>query len=501
MTASGITLQGANTGTRAGALISSQSDQVIDVTGGNINIFGGNGGNLNNAAILASAAGQQTIRAHDINLANGFGGIDTVAGIQAGHQLIEATGNVTLTSQGAILGTAAGGPGVRIGAPQNTPAGSDITLRVGGNLTLNGGTVAENGAAIGSSGAGVAAPNTIFIDAGGSVTLNAGDPQNTGVRIGSGSGGTAGGNITIQADGGIALNGTQRSAAIRTTDNVTLQAASISEQGNGFILANALTTTTSGATNLAGPNQVSSYSGSTSFFGSDLTLNNSGPLTITSLNAGGNLALTNTGNVNVTGLSFSFGSMNVSTTGGNLMLTSALSSGNAMTLDIGGTLTVSANGPQTAQLIANTGGQTIPAQSVEVVAQNGGSATITNLAGGEQRITVSGGGAGAGLDVRTLTSGGPPGSQPGVRIRANDRGHRRRPHQGQRRRFRPFPGAGAAISTFGGAQAVSITGSGANAIAWAASVRVVLPASAAVQPERDRGSRGRAGLDRHRGSG
>ena len=63
----GISLQGASTGTSAGALISSQSDQSVDVTGGNINIFGGNGSNINNAAILASASGQQTIRAHNIN--------------------------------------------------------------------------------------------------------------------------------------------------------------------------------------------------------------------------------------------------------------------------------------------------------------------------------------------------------------------------------------------------------------------------------------------------
>src|SRR5262245_2761102 len=257
VSAAGITLQGASSGTQAGALISSQGDQFIDVTGGSINLFGGNGGNINNAAITASAAGTQTIRAHDINLANGFGGIDTVAGIQAGHQDIHATGNVTLTSQGAILGTAPGGPGVRIGSPQNNPAGSDIKLRVDGNLTINGGSVAENGAAIGSSGAGTPAPNTIDIQAGGNVVLNAGTEPNTGVRIGSGSSGTAGGNISIEAGGNIELNGTARSAAIRTLNNVTLEAASISEAGNGFILATTLTTTSTGNTSLNGPNAVS----------------------------------------------------------------------------------------------------------------------------------------------------------------------------------------------------------------------------------------------------
>ncbi len=259
VSASGITLQGASTGTSAGALISSQSDQFVDVTGGNISVFGGNGGNINNAAILASASGQQTIRAHDINLANGFGGTDTVAAIQAGHQDIHATGNVTLTAQGALLGTAAGGPGVRIGAPQNTAAGSDLTLRVGGNLTINGGTMAENGASIGSSAAGTAAPNKITIDAGGSVMLNAGAEPGTGVRIGSGSNGTASGDISIKAGGTIAMNGTARSAAIRTLDDVTLDAASISQGSNGFILADTLTTRTTGATNLTGPNEINAF--------------------------------------------------------------------------------------------------------------------------------------------------------------------------------------------------------------------------------------------------
>jgi filamentous hemagglutinin family protein len=552
--ASGITLQGANTGTQAGALISSQGDQLIDVTGGNINIFGGNGGNINNVAILASASGQQTIWAHDINLANGFGGIDTVAAIQAGHQDINATGNVTLTSQGALLGAAAGGPGVRIGAPQNTPAGTDIRLRVGGNLTINGGAVAENGAAIGSSGAGAAAPNTITIEAGGNVILNAGTAPNTGVRIGSGSNGTAGGNISIEAGGSIELNGTERSAAIRTLDNVTLEAASISEAGSGFILANTLTTGTIGDTSLTGPNAVSNYNGTsggnltlnngvaldvtsinagghaavtnfgnvtisgawdsssasitangfgstigeagagfiqagslTTFsegatsltganqvqsfngstgFGGDISLNNTGALNLIGMNAGGNVTLTNTGAISVTGLSSSFGSIEITTIGGALTLTNSLSSAGAMTLDIDGTLKVSANGPQTAQLITNNGGQTITAQSVDVVAQNGGFATIVNSGSGEQRITINGGGTGAGLDVHTLAGGGfaqiaQQSAGFAQTIEVTDADHIG--VNGAGASAGPFPG-GAAIFAFGGTQTLSITGSGANAI-------------------------------------
>jgi len=319
--ASGITLQGASSGTNAGALIVSRGNQLVDVTGGNINLIGGDGGTTNNASISmlqltpTSPVGQQTILAHDINLSNGSEGAatfgtDTVAGIFGSKQVITATGDVTLTTRGANVDVAAGGPGVRIGAPGGTTTGTDLNLTVGRNLSLQGGTANENGAAIGSSGvlppppSNQPVPNNIFIDAGGSVTLNAGTEPNTGVRIGSGSTGTGGGNITILADGGIQLNPLnnvqQRSAAIRTLDSVTLQAASISEAGNGFILANSLTTnSTGGNTTLTGPNQVSSYNGTSS---GDLSLMNTGPLTVTGVDAAGNASLVNAlGDVTLTG--------------------------------------------------------------------------------------------------------------------------------------------------------------------------------------------------------
>ena len=448
--ASGITLQGANSGTRAGALISSQGDQLVDVTGGTINIFGGNGGSINNAAILASAAGQQTVRAHDINLANGFGGIDTVAAIQAGHQLIEATGNVTLTSQGAILGAAAGGPGVRIGAPQNTPAGSDITLRLGGNLTINGGSVAENGAAIGSSGAGVAAPNTITIEAGGSVVLNAGTELNTGVRIGSGSNGTAGGNISIQAAGSIELNGTQRSAAIRTTDNVSLQAASISEQGSGFILANTLSTTSTGDTILGGPNQVANFNGSA---GGNLVLNNAGPLTVMGLSAF-NAALANQGDVTIGGFWNSFGGTAITTTGAgsDLTVTNNVTSTGTMNLSVAGDIAVTAGGVQDAAL-RSFGGQSIDARSLAVTSNDGRFVAVSNTGPAGQAINLTGG---TGLDVQTLSPGGFASidSSGNQTISVVD---------GDHINVRGASGA-AVISNFGGTQTISITGVGANAI-------------------------------------
>ena len=298
--AAGITLQAASIGTNAGAGIRSQGDQLIDVSG-DINLRGGNGGTNNGAFLQANPttglAGEQTIYARNINMSNGVGGFDSSATITAGIQRINASGNVTLTSQGALLGPTPGGPGVRIGAPGGRNYGTDLKLTAGGNIVLNGGTVAENGAALGSSGTGTPAPNKIDIVAGGSVILNAGDAPNTGVRIGSGSAGTAGGDITILAGGNIELNGTQRSAAIRTLDKVTLNATHITEVGAGTIIAGTLSTHSSGRTLLTGmdagfniTNAVSNFNGVS---GGDLKFFNRGPLTVTGVNAGGDALVVN----------------------------------------------------------------------------------------------------------------------------------------------------------------------------------------------------------------
>jgi trimeric autotransporter adhesin len=282
--ATGITLQGASTGTNAGAGIRSQGDQLVEVSG-DINMRGGNGGTNNNAFLSANpttpgVVGNQTIRARDINMSNGTGGVDTTSTITAGKQLIEASGNVTLTAEGALVGTAAGGPGVRIGAPGGTPLATDLTLLVGGNLVLNGGSAVDNAASIGSSGAGVPpAPNTIRIEAGGDVIMNAGNLSGTGVRIGSGSSGTAGGSISIKAGRSIQMNGSaQRDAVIRTLGNVTLDAASIMQGGNGRVQANLLTVNTTGTANLAGPNDVASFNATS---GGPLTFVDAGGLQVT----------------------------------------------------------------------------------------------------------------------------------------------------------------------------------------------------------------------------
>ena len=205
---------------------------------------------------------------------------------------------------------------------------------------------------------------------------------------------------------------------------------------------------------------MASFNGSTAFDSpsGDITLNNTGALAVTGLSAGNNARLTNNGAVSVTGGWFSFGETDIATTGGNLTVMSSLSSSRAMELDVGGTLTVSANGPQTAQVITNNGGQTISAQAVEVVAQNGGFATITNIAGGEQRITVSGGGTSAGLDVHTAASGG------FAEIRQQDAGFAQTVAVTGGDHINVNGRSGFATIGASGVQDISTTGSGANAI-------------------------------------
>jgi large exoprotein involved in heme utilization and adhesion len=427
--AGAIVLQGANNGlANSGALIStSQGDQSVSASG-DITMTAGSVGNT---GIFGAAGRNQSVSAHNISLTNSA---DTAtsnnsgAFILGGHQQINASGDVTLTSR------ASGGSlaGIRIGS---VSGGTDLSLNAGGNVVLTGGTAANNGVGLGSSAAGVAQPNTITVAAGGDVILNGG-VAGSGARIGSGPNGVPSGNISVTARD-IQLNGGGSAAAIRTAGNVTLNASgSISETGNGFVQGAALTSTSQGATNLGGPNLVGTYNGSTSI--GDLAFSNGQSVTVTGGFVGGNASLATTG------------------TGSDMTIAGNLSSAGTMSLDVAGSLTVTATGPQQAFVNAN-GGQTINAQSLLVTA-NGAAAQITNF-GGDQAITIDGGGTGAGVDVRTTGSGGnaaivnqSAGSQS---ITVSDAAHINVDATSA--------GGSALILSFGN-QNLSISGSGANAI-------------------------------------
>src|SRR5262249_205619 len=131
------------------------------------------------------------------------------------------------------------------------------------------------------------------------------------------------------------------------------------QAANGFIGARDLTTTSGGSTNLVGPNQVATFTGS----------------------SGGDLSLTNTTDLAINNAVTSFGAMN---------------------LEAAGKLSVSASGTQDA-IVHSFGGQTITARAVEVSARDGRVASLSNTGPTTQSITASNG---AGVDVLAPSGGG-----------------------------------------------------------------------------------------------
>ena len=178
--AGSVVLEGGAAGSNNGAFINSSAGaQSINVSG-DLVVAGGAGGS---AGITGPATRLQSIRANNISMTNSAGGgINSVGFILGGHQDIHAIGDVTMTAR------ASGGdlPGVRIGGLSGAAAtATDLTLTVGGDLILTGGTVAGNGVGIGSTAApGPAFANNITITTGGDVILNSGGGRQR-VRIGS----------------------------------------------------------------------------------------------------------------------------------------------------------------------------------------------------------------------------------------------------------------------------------------------------------------------------
>jgi filamentous hemagglutinin family protein len=419
--------------------------QQINVTGDHISLNAGFG----NAAILAS--GSQTISvtgtgpgSGNISIANSTVNFtNSFAGIQAPTQTISASGNVTLTAN------LAGGTsqGVRIGGLAGTGAtATNLNLGAGGDVVLTGGSGLVNGAALGSSVV-TSFTNNITVNAGGNVILNSG--PDGGARIGYALGLPAGGDIAITA-AGIQLNGTTQPTSIRTTGNVNLQAGSISEASNGFIVANALTVAAPGAVALGGANQVATFNNASS----DLTLNNTGTLTVTGSTAA-NATLTNAGAVTISGFWNSLGATSITTTGSAADLTVAnnVSATGSMNLNLSGALNVS-GAAATSAFLTSTGSQTINAGSLAVTSRDGRTAAINQTGpGGSQTITVTGGA----IDIEVSSGvGGTAGvSSAGNQNLSLVNGD----HINVNGAF-----GGATLQSFGAAQTISATGTGRNAI-------------------------------------
>jgi filamentous hemagglutinin family protein len=209
----------------------------------------------NSSDIRASGASSvQTIAAGNITLQAGAAGQENFAGMLAPNQTITALGGVLLTGGGSLTsldGTSGGG--ARIGGlAGGVPSATNLTLSVGNDLVLTGGSV--SGASLGSNRVGGQITN-IIVDADGDITLNPGSVATAGSRIGSPIGGLAGGDIFLASLGSIVLNGaTAGETAVRTLGDVTLDAAilSIGNQVRGAtIFANA-----SGPVSIAGVGQL-----------------------------------------------------------------------------------------------------------------------------------------------------------------------------------------------------------------------------------------------------
>ena len=223
-------------------------NQRIDLpAGGAIVLTGGNGPDVppdpldtaNNFARIEnrSLTGVQTIHTGTIALNGALTGANNFTGIQAAHQVITTTGNVTLQ------GGPAENSGARIGAVANTSP-TDLLLTVGGELTMNGGSA--TGSAIGSNREG-GQTTDIVIMAAGDITLNPGAGASP--RIGSPESNVAGGDISITSTGGnIVLNAgssilTLGEIAISTPGNLILAGGTGADLGTRIVGGSSQTVT------------------------------------------------------------------------------------------------------------------------------------------------------------------------------------------------------------------------------------------------------------------
>jgi len=250
---SAITVTGGTVGSRNGAVIQARNGTQTITGSPTITITGGASGGLdlesNNAGIFANS-GLQTITSGNLTISAGAGGFTNAGFMQAPSQIINVNGNLVLSGGGSTTG-AVNGSGAGLGGRGGASAtATNLSLTVTGDATLNGGSVANAGSSIGSGNLG-GQPTDMTITIGGNLTLNPGTVA--GARIGSPASNPAGGNIVISAGGAIAFNDSASvGTGLRTTGNVALQGTSISEGTNGRsgIAANALTTSTTGATSL-----------------------------------------------------------------------------------------------------------------------------------------------------------------------------------------------------------------------------------------------------------
>jgi hypothetical protein len=166
---------------------------------------------INNFALLAAGSGNvaaQTVNiSGNASLVGGSGGQGNYAAIAGQGQSIAIGGHLSLRGQGGgtLVGTAAStGSGVRIGATNISGAtqANDLTLSVGGGVSLIGGSAANAGAGIANAQTSQQALNLVMT-VGRDISMTAGTAADAPVGIGRyGSNSVAGGNLSITAANG-----------------------------------------------------------------------------------------------------------------------------------------------------------------------------------------------------------------------------------------------------------------------------------------------------------
>ncbi|MEY4268188.1 MAG: hypothetical protein RIS90_2723, partial [Pseudomonadota bacterium] len=216
-------------GGSSGGAIGSGNRAVLGADGGSqtvsaatISMLGGASGTQNFAAMVAgdaNGAKAQTITAGSITMQAG-GGVSNGAVIRASRQIISTTGDLTMTGGSSTFDAEISG--VRIGAPGSYAL--DLSLNVGGRLSMTGGSVADSGAAIGNSGDGAA---NITVTVGDDITMTPG--LLSAARIGSSAATPPAGDVNVTSlNGSLIMNSNaQARAVIGTAGQVVLRAADL----------------------------------------------------------------------------------------------------------------------------------------------------------------------------------------------------------------------------------------------------------------------------------
>ena len=285
---------------------------AISITGGtapgNYNVTYPNDGVGNEAEIHSDGA--QTIKAGSIALSGGgdsktFGGAFLTGKL---GQNITTIGDFSMTGG---LSNAAGQYGIGAPAIIGEQNGENITLNIGGKMTMTGGAGSTSPALIGS-----AQGTPVISITAANISMNSGTGASSQIGVLTG---VPAGSLSMTSTSGIAQDA---SSEINTASLVTSSTA---------------------GTILKGANAVSSFGASNSTSGDIALTNTANPLTLTGINntGGGNVSVNNSGAISIAGTIATTGTVSVNSNGGSI--SSALAAGQT---------DISAD---TLQLVASTG--------------------------------------------------------------------------------------------------------------------------------------------------